>query len=95
MDSNQHIRPESEHQTCLRSSPRFLAIEFKVSPLRTVYGLTLKEATMTCGLLDTARCSTCRACEHLAHSVSNGDLLSSTAIKAQALPEVQDIGPSR
>lgn len=30
-----------------------------VSPLRTVYGLTLKEATVTCGLLDTARCNTC------------------------------------
>ena len=95
MGLSQHIRPESEHQTCLRSSPRFLAIEFKVSPLRTVYGLTLKEATMTCGLLDTARCSTCQAGEHLAHSVGYGVILSNIAIKAQDLPEVQDIGPSR
>ena len=50
---------------------------------------------MTCGLLDTARCSTCQAGEYLAHSVGYGNILSNIAIKAQALPEVQDIGPSR
>lgn len=50
---------------------------------------------MTCGLLDTARCSTCQAGEHLAHSIGYRNDLSNTAIKIHPLPEVQDIGPSR
>jgi len=50
---------------------------------------------MTCGLLDTARCSTCQAGEHLVRSAGYGNILSNVAIKAQALPEVQDTRPSR
>ena len=42
--STQELRLSISHMSVL---PRFLAIELSVSPLRTVYGLTLKEATMT------------------------------------------------